>query len=228
MMKEELKMQEPLKLLNEDYVAESKFLYEELNGEKFMCIEGPFLGAEKRNRNGRIYPRQLIEREVKKYKELIDSQQAVGELNHPDSAEVNPERAAILITKLDMQEDLAMGKARILPTSCGDTLRNLIRGGVRMGVSSRGTGNLGSDNIVAEDYSLITIDAVLQPSCPDAYVNAVLEQTKWVLDESSNLYVEKRVRMVDAAKQFDKTISDGGSKKVVEAFKTYFSLLKNM
>lgn len=221
-------MQEPLKLLNEDYVAESKFLYEELNGEKFMCIEGPFLGAEKRNRNGRIYPRKLIEREVTKYRELIESQQAVGELNHPDSAEVNPERAAILITKLDMDENLAMGKARVLPTYCGDTLRNLIRGGVRMGVSSRGTGNLGHDNIVSEDFNLITIDAVLLPSCPDAYVNAVSEQTKWVLDEKSNLFVEKRVRMYNAGKQFDKTISDGGSKKIVEAFKTYFTLLKTL
>lgn len=214
-----------LKLLNEDVLNEQNYATVEENGEHWSYINGVFLGAEKRNRNGRIYPRSLIEREVNKFQNLIETAQAVGELNHPDSGEINPDRAAILITKLQMDGDFAVGKARILPTTCGDTLKNLIRGGVRMGVSSRGTGSLERDNIVAEDYNLITVDAVLMPSCPDAYVNAVTEQTKWVLDEKTNLYIEKKISAEEAARQFRKRIDNGGSKAIVGAFKDWLKTL---
>lgn len=214
-----------LKLLNEQVLEEQNFTTIQEGNEHWTYIDGVFMGASKRNRNGRIYTRPVLEREVKKYQNLIETAQAVGELNHPDSGEINPDRAAILITKLEMDGDFAMGKARILPTQCGETLKNLIRGGVRMGVSSRGTGTLERDNIVAEDYNLITIDAVLIPSCPDAYVNAVTEQTKWVLDEKTNLYIEKKLTAEEAERRFRKSISNGGSKKVAEAFAEWFKTL---
>ena len=214
-----------LKLLNEQVLDEQSITTIEENGEHWTYINGVFMGSEKRNRNGRIYPRGLLEREVHKFQSLIETAQAVGELNHPDSGEINPDRAAILITKLVMEGDFAMGKARILPTECGNTLKNLIRGGVRMGVSSRGTGSLERDNIVAEDYNLITVDAVLMPSCPDAYVNAVTEQTKWVLDEKTNLYIERKVSADEASKKFRGRIANGGSKVVVDAFKEWLKTL---
>lgn len=212
-------------LLNEDYIAEQKVVNEDVNGEHFMYITGPFLGAEKRNRNGRIYKRSLIEREVNKFQELIKTHQAVGELSHPETGEINPDRAAILITELSMDGDLAYGKARVLPTPCGKTLEGLLKGGVNMGVSSRGTGSLGSDNIVCEDYNLITIDAVYMPSCQDAYVNAVNESTKWVLDESTNLYIEKKVKIAEAANQFNKKLDKHGSKIIASAFKEFIKSL---
>ncbi len=216
---------EALKLLNEQVLSEQTYAIVEENGEHWTYINGVFMGSEKRNRNGRIYPRNLLEREVNKFQNLIETAQAVGELNHPDSGEINPDRAAILITNLKMEGDFAMGKARILPTECGNTLKNLIRGGVRMGVSSRGTGSLERDNIVAEDYNLITVDAVLMPSCPDAYVNAVTEQTKWVLDEKTNLYIEKKISAEEASKRFNKRIANGGTKAVVDAFREWFKTL---
>lgn len=218
-------MSNPSYLLNEDYISDQKVLTEDVNGTKFTYLSGPFLGAEKRNRNGRIYKRSLIEREVNKFQEMIKTAQAVGELSHPETGEINPDRAAILITELAMDGDLAMGKARVLPTPCGMTLKGLIDGGVRMGVSSRGTGSLGADNIVCEDYNLITIDAVYMPSCQDAYVNAVNESTKWVLDESTNLYIEKKVKIAEAGEQFKKQIDRYGSKAIAAAFKEYIKSL---
>lgn len=220
-------MSEPLKLLNEDYIANTEILTESLDGnEKQLFITGPFLGAEKRNRNGRIYKRSLIEREVNKFQNLIKSNEAVGELSHPESGEINPDRAAILIKELRMDGDLAMGKAKVLKhTPCGKLVEGLLLDGVKMGVSSRGTGSLGEDNVVCEDYNLITIDCVYLPSCQDAYVDAVNESTKWVLDESTNLYIEKKVRIADAAQTFNKKIDTYGSKAIAGAFKEFLKSL---
>lgn len=108
----------PMKLLNEDCIAEQKAVNENVQGVQHMYITGPFLQAVTRNRNGRIYPKNIIEREVQKFQSLIESREAVGELSHPDSCEINPDRAAILITELRMDNDYALGKARVLSTPC--------------------------------------------------------------------------------------------------------------
>lgn len=212
-------MSEPLKLLNEDCLLEQTV--DQSSPDKFLYITGPFMGAEKRNRNGRIYKRDIIAREVDKLQKAIKNREAVGELEHPDTQKISSDRAAILITDLHMDGDFAMGKARVLPTPCGKTLEGLIRGGVHMGVSSRGTGSLGNDNIVCEDFNLITIDAVFMPSCPDAYVEAVNESTQWVLDESTNLYIEKKVKIDEARQNFNKKIDTYGSKAILSAFRGY-------
>ena len=127
---------------------------------------------------------------------------------------------------IQLDDDFAMGKARVLPTPCGKTLEGLIRGGVHMGVSSRGTGSLGNDNVVCEDFNLITIDAVFMPSCPDAYVEAVNESVQWVLNESTGLYIQQKVKVDEAAKQFKKTVDKHGSKSIVRAFKDYMNVIK--
>lgn len=239
-------------LLEEKNLGDQRVLTEDFNGEKAMYLEGPFLGAEKRNRNGRIYPHALIEREVNKFQGLIKSHEAFGELNHPDSAVPNPDRFGVLVTKLDMDGDLAIGKARVLEeTPCGHTIRGILRGGGRLGMSSRGTGSLGEGNVVCEDYNLITIDCVFMPSCPDAYVNAVNENTQWVLDESTNMYVDKMVLeennkrrlaagqpiktasdtsstrevIYDAGKSFQKKLDAYGSKIIANAFKEYMNAI---
>lgn len=217
---------EPKYLLNEDFISEQ--VIDESSADKFLYITGPFMGAEKRNRNGRIYKRDIIAREVDKLQKKIKNREAVGELEHPDTQKISSDRAAILITDLHMDGDFAMGKARVLPTPCGKTLEGLIRGGVHMGVSSRGTGSLGNDNVVCEDFNLITIDAVFMPSCPDAYVEAVNESVQWVLNESTGLYVQQKVQIEEAAHDFKKVIDEKGSKVIAQAFKDYINIIKKV
>lgn len=222
-------MSEPLKLLNEDCISEQKTITENVGNSQHMYITGPFLQAVTRNRNGRVYPQHIIEREVSKFQSLIESREAVGELSHPDSGEINPDRAAILITDLHMDGNLGMGKAKVLSTPCGKILESLLNDGVRMGVSSRGTGNLGKDNVVCEDFSLLTIDAVYMPSAQVAYSDAIYESiqstVKWVLDEKSGLLIEKKEDISKAAEKFNKTVDREGSKAIVDAFKEFLSRL---
>lgn len=222
-------MSEPLKLLNEDCISEQKTITENVGNTQHMYITGPFLQAVTRNRNGRVYPQHIIEREVNKFQSLIESREAVGELSHPDSGEINPDRAAILITDLHMDRNLGMGKAKVLSTPCGKILESLLNDGVRMGVSSRGTGNLGKDNVVCEDFSLLTIDAVYMPSAQVAYSDAIYESiqntVKWVLDEKSGLLIEKKEDINKAAEKFNKTVDKEGSKAIVDAFKEFLGRL---
>lgn len=227
---------QPKKLLNENCdVEDITILKEAHEGQQTpsLYITGPFIGAEKKNRNGRIYPLHIIEREVKKYQDLIKTCQSVGELNHPETGEINPERAAILITELTMNGNYGMGKARVCThTPMGKLLQGLILDGIKMGVSTRGTGNLTNESIVCDDYNLITIDAVYMPSCPDAYVDAVNESAKWVLDEKSGLLIEKKISIDQAKAEFDKKLANKGnaetSKIVAEALKQYIFELKKL
>lgn len=217
-----------LKLLNEQAIAESKIISEDAgNGMKRMYITGPFLQACQKNRNNRVYPLEIIEREVNKFQSLIESHEAIGELSHPESIEISPDRAAILITELKMDGNLAMGKAKVLSTPCGKILECLLSDGVRMGVSSRGTGNLCEDNTVAEDYNMTTIDAVYMPSAQTAYTDPMYESVQyvstWVLNESTGLYVERQEKIAKAQEIFNKKVDNHGSKVIVDAFKEFLS-----
>lgn len=192
---------------------------------------------------GRVYPRHLIEREVKKFQGLIESREALGEMNHPtDRAEINPREASILVTELKMDGNLAMGKAKVLSTPMGKLLEALISDGVRMGVSSRGTGNLLEDNIVADDFNLICIDSVYQPSAQVAYMDAIYESVnvtkEWVLNESMGLYVEREVTKEEpiitpekaetiaiATEKFNKKVDRKGSREIRNAFQEWFKSL---
>ena len=245
------------KLFNEKCSAEvAHELIEEACGnvkKQHMYISGPFLQAEDRNRNGRIYPLKLIEREVKLFNKLIENREALGELDHPDYAEIKSKESAIRITQLDMDGKLAMGKALVLDTRNGKELQALLEGGCKMGVSSRGTGNLLEGNIVADDYHMITIDAVYMPSAQAAYTDAIYESvqqtTNWVLNESLGLYVEqctengvtnnademvgdiqvtspqKAQEILAATEVFNKRIDRKGSKEIREAIKDWLKTL---
>ena len=221
--------------------------------KQHMYISGPFLQAEDRNRNGRIYPQKIIEREVKLFNQLIESHEALGELDHPDYAEIKSKASAIRITELAMDKNLALGKALVLDTRNGKELQALLEGGCKMGVSSRGTGNLLEGNIVADDYHMITIDAVYMPSAQAAYTDAIYESvqqtTNWVLNESLGLYVEqssengvtsnademvgdiqvtspqKAEQIVRATEVFNKRIDRKGSKEIRDALKDWFKSL---
>lgn len=212
------------KLINEQAINESTVLNEEVNGQKHMYITGPFLQSTEKNRNGRIYSREIIEREVNKFQKLIESREAVGELSHPESGEISPDRAAILITDLKMDDKYAVGKAKVLSTPCGKILECLLNDGVRMGVSSRGTGSLGEGNMVCEDYNLITIDAVYMPSAQCAYTDAMYESvnktTDWILNESTGLYTERNSGIIKMNEEFAK-IEEEYRKKIAQAHEVF-------
>lgn len=223
-------MAEHKKLLNEAYLSDVTSNRDD--STKFLYIEGVFMGAGKKNRNGRTYPHEIIEREVNSLNELINSNECLGELEHPEYARVNSKEAAIKICSLRMDEDFAIGKAKVLEYMPNGKMLAGLLGDVRMGVSSRGIGDVNeATGVVESNFHLITIDAVLGPSCPDAYVNAVNECYEWVLNESTGLYVEKRIQhspeeaiaILEPAKEaFDKKLDAGGSKAVAEAFKEFF------
>lgn len=168
----------------------TKPLVEEVNGQKKMYIEGVFLQAGIKNKNGRIYPAETMNREVQRYvKEYVQKDRALGELNHPPTPSVNPERACILIKELRQDGDNWVGKALVTSSPMGQVVRNLIDDGVRFGVSSRGLGSLKETNgvmVVQEDFRLATAaDVVHDPSAPDAFVNGIYESADWVWDNGA-------------------------------------------
>ena len=157
------------------------------NGEKDLFITGPFLQAEVVNRNGRKYPGHIMEREVARYiKEAVSKGRAVGELGHPQGPSINLDRISHKIVELRKEGNNYIGKAKILNTPAGDIARGLIKGGVQLGVSSRGMGSLkprNGINEVQDDFYLATAaDIVHDPSAPDAFVNGIMEGVEWVWD----------------------------------------------
>jgi hypothetical protein len=162
------------------------YITEDANGQKVLHIEGPFLVAEKKNKNGRIYEFNTLRKEVHRYTEdYINKNRAFGELGHPDTPTINLERTAILIKSLREDGNQWIGKARILDTPMGNIARNLIEGGAQLGVSSRGMGSLkmvNGVNVVQPDFYLATAaDIVADPSAPGAFVQGIMEGKEWML-----------------------------------------------
>lgn len=174
------------KLLVEEPTYEVKYLIEEQNrnAPSNMFIKGPFLMANEANRNKRVYPLEEMVREVSRYdKEMIRQNRATGELNHPQSPEINLERACHMVTELTQEGNIFTGKSKILSTPVGQVVRSLIMDGVKLGVSSRALGRVdpqGGINKVS-DFRLVAIDVVADPSVPTAFVNGILESKQWVL-----------------------------------------------
>ena len=154
------------------------------NGEKNFVIEGVFAQADKKNRNGRVYPKAIMENAVNKYvDEQVSKKRAVGELNHPEGPTVNLDKVSHLITDLKLEGTDVVGKAQILDTPMGKIVKGLLEGGVQLGVSTRGMGSLESKNgvmYVKEDFILNTVDIVQDPSAPEAFVNGIMEGVDWV------------------------------------------------
>jgi hypothetical protein len=154
-------------------------------GERKYFIEGIFLQGNLQNRNGRIYPMEVLEREAARYrKNFIDQKRAFGELGHPEGPTINLERASHMITSLERDGNNYIGKAKVLDTPYGKIVKNLVDEGAKLGVSSRGIGSLEEKkgvNYVKDDFQLATAaDIVADPSAPDAFVNGILEGKEWV------------------------------------------------
>jgi hypothetical protein len=184
-----------LRLLVETPAPEEQFEYilEEKNPKEpaKLYIQGPYMVCNEVNKNQRIYERDDMRREVDRYvKEMVSSKRAMGELNHPTSAEVNLERACHIVTNLKFEGNHVMGRSQVLSTPMGQIVRSLINDGVKVGMSSRALGKLNEDaggvNRVT-DMRLIAVDCVADPSCPKAFVNGILESKQFVLTTNGDL-----------------------------------------
>ena len=176
-----------MKLITEE-ISQVKFITEGKGKGRKLCIEGIFLQGGIKNRNGRMYPVNILENEVNRYnKTFVQQGRALGELGHPDGPTVNLDRVSHKITELKQDGNNFIGKAQILHTPMGKIASSLIGEGVKLGVSSRGIGSLKPTregvNIVGDDFMLATAaDIVADPSAPDAFVEGIMEGKEWVWD----------------------------------------------
>ena len=179
-----------MKLISESIEDIDYLIEDDDSGKKNYKIRGPFLQAEVKNRNGRIYPMHILEKEVGRYnKEYIQKNRAFGELGHPDGPTVNLERVSHMITSLHAEGTNFLGEAKILDTPYGKIVKNLIDEGAKLGVSSRGMGSLVPQrgaHVVKDDFYLATAaDIVADPSAPNAFVEGIMEGKDWVWDNGA-------------------------------------------
>jgi len=177
------------------YVTEAKE-----NGEKQHYIHGIFLQSERKNRNGRIYPKNVMEKEVNRYiAEVMHKNRAYGELGHPEGPQINLDRVSHIITELKWDGDNVIGKAKLTDTPMGNIARGLLGSGANLGVSSRALGSLQPDNrtgamIVQPDLRLATAaDIVADPSAPDAFVEGIMEGVEWIYDYAKGSWHEEKL-----------------------------------
>ncbi len=214
-----------MKLITETF-EDVNVLVEENNGKKNLYIEGIFLQSEIKNRNGRVYPYDVLSREVQRYNEqYVKSGRALGELGHPDGPTVNLERVSHKITSLKAEGSNFIGRAQILSTPMGDIAKNLLDSGVKLGVSSRGMGSLeerNGANYVRDDFMLATAaDIVADPSAPDAFVNGIMEGKEWVWE--NGILKEQQIA------KYHRYISESTKRNIEErklkAFEHFLSIL---
>tara|TARA_Y100000389_G_scaffold136389_1_gene133946 strand:- start:1772 stop:2431 length:660 start_codon:yes stop_codon:yes gene_type:complete len=197
------------------------------NGDKKYVIEGVFAQADQKNRNGRVYPKPIMERAVNQYVQTqVSKKRAVGELNHPEGPTVNLDKVSHLITDLKLEGNDVIGKAQILDTPMGKIVKGLLEGGVQLGVSTRGMGSLENRNGVAyvkDDFILSTVDIVQDPSAPDAFVNGIMEGVDWVWN---NGILEPQV-IEDMETEIKKAPKAYSSAVQIREFKNFLSLIKS-
>ena len=202
-----------MKLITEE-VSKVEFITEGKGADKKSYIKGIFLQAEQVNRNGRMYPLSIMEREVNRYNEnFVQKGRALGELGHPDGPTVNLDRVSHKICELTRDGNNFLGKAQLLETPMGKIAKSLIGEGVTLGVSSRGVGSLKMTNeghkIVGEDFMLATAaDIVADPSAPDAFVQGIMEGKEWVweggiLREQLATKTQRRINTLVDQKRLD-------------------------
>jgi hypothetical protein len=178
-----------MKLISEynDYGVSPVIVEQNEKGQKEYFIEGVFMQSEIKNRNGRVYPKDIMEKEVNRYrKTFIEQKRAFGELGHPEGPTINLDRVSHLITSLEEDGNNYVGRAKILSTPNGMIVRNLIDDGAKLGVSSRGLGSLeqkGGSQYVKNDFQLATAaDIVADPSAPEAFVEGIMEGVEWIYE----------------------------------------------
>jgi hypothetical protein len=197
------------------------------DGGKKYVIEGVFAQANQKNRNGRIYPKEVMEAAVGKYNDVqVSKGRAVGELNHPEGPTVNLDKVSHKIDSLTFEGNDVMGKATVLDTPMGMIVQGLLEGGVQLGVSTRGMGSLQQQNgvmVVKDDFLLNAIDIVQDPSAPSAFVNGVMEGVEWVwnngiIEAQAIEKMETEIKLAPRADLYETQVRE---------FKNFLSLLKS-
>lgn len=211
-----------MKLITE-VIEEINILTEETEGKKQHFIEGIFLQSNLQNRNGRVYPKEIMHKEVERYNEsYVKANRALGELGHPDGPAINLDRVSHMIVSLKEEGDNYIGRAKLMDTPMGNIAKGLIEGGAKLGVSSRGMGTLKPNkegiNEVQDDFYLATAaDIVADPSAPDAFVRGIMENKEWVV--VNGVWTEQSC---DMSKKFIKKASkkqlEEAKLKVFESF----------
>jgi hypothetical protein len=215
-----------MKLITE-LTEDIKYIKENVgNGEKTYFIEGVFMQAETKNRNGRVYPHNTLLKECKRYiNEYVNKGRALGELNHPSGPTVNLDRVSHIIKELHEDGKNIYGKAKVLDTPMGKIVKNLIDEGAQLGVSTRGMGSLKSRNgyqEVQEDFMLAAVDIVADPSAPNAFVNGIMEGREWMFIDG--VWQEREAH---AARKLIKESSKADlNKNITKVFKDYFRSLE--
>ena len=217
-----------MKLISEYHDSNLQVITEaKKDGKKEYVIEGVFMQADKKNRNGRIYEKSILEGAVNRYvKEQVSTGRAVGELNHPAGPGINLDKVSHKITELRFEGTDVIGKASILKTPMGKIVEGLLEGGVKLGVSSRGMGSLEQKQgvmRVKDDFILATVDIVQDPSAPEAFVNGIMEGVDWVWD--NGILKAQEIEIIETEIKTARNI--GSSDVEIKAFKNFLSKLVN-
>ena len=209
-----------------EHIEDIELLTEEKDGKEYTYIQGVFLQGDIKNRNGRVYPMPVLQREVTNYNEnFVQKSRALGELGHPDGPTINLDRVSHKIVELYQDGSNYVGKAKLLETPMGQIAKNLLREGVQLGVSSRGVGSLESkdgSNYVRDDFMLTTAaDIVADPSAPDAFVNGIMEGKEWVWNNGAF----KEAELQQAKEDLERVSRGDLEGKILESFERLLSNL---
>jgi hypothetical protein len=214
-----------MKLITEQLSSVQYLVEKTEDGTKNIFIEGIFMQAEKPNKNGRMYPRGIMEKEISRYQDLINEKRSLGELGHPPNPQINLNQVSHLITGLRFEGNDIIGRAKILDTPMGKIAKNFLEEGVRLGVSSRGLGSLKEKNGINEvqdDFHLATVDIVADPSAPDAFVQGIMESAEWVLENG----VWKTVQLEQAQQAIRKASKADLSAVKLQVFESFLRSIK--
>ena len=219
-------MTNTVKLISEEIQDVEYICEEKENGNKDYKIRGIFMQADVKNRNGRVYPMEVLQKEVNRYnKEYIKEKRAFGELGHPDGPTVNLERASHMITKLYPDGKNFIGEAKIMSTPMGEIVKTLMDEGAKLGVSSRGMGSLDQKNganYVRNDFYLATAaDIVADPSAPNAFVEGIMEGKEWVWNNG----LIKEADIAEIKENIEENIRTDNSKSNVLEFAKFLQKL---
>ena len=212
-----------MKLITET-IENVEVITEGKGADKKLYIEGVFLQSEIKNRNGRMYPFSVLEKEVNRYnEEYIKTSRALGELGHPDGPTVNLDRVSHRITELRAEGNNFIGKAQILSTPNGNIAKALLEEGVKLGVSSRGMGSIDKREdvgVVMDDFMLATAaDIVADPSAPDAFVNGIMEGKEWAWDNG----ILKETKVAKYQRYMDNATRQNLEERTLEVFNNFLS-----
>ena len=217
-----------MKLITEVFEQNKIIVEEKLGKGKQYFIEGIFLQSELKNRNGRVYPEAVMDKEVQRYtEEYINKNRAYGELGHPDTPSINLDRVSHMITSLKKDGTNYVGRAKILDTPMGKIAKGLLDGGANLGVSSRALGSLKTNRdgvqVVQDDFMLSTAaDIVADPSAPNAFVQGIMEGREWVFVDGK--YVERHIE--EAKNLIKKTSSKQLNEMSIKAFQDFLAKIK--